>query len=162
MDMNSRNQYLKELRSEYLRTRAKKKRGELLDEAEKRTGLNRKYLMDKLKPKSNLDKDKLQKRRRDLYYDNSIKPALILMWKIFECSCGQRLETSLREETDRMRSLGELNCSDEVAKKLKEISSATIDRKLKHEKELELAKKKYQRKIIQPMIGKGCCKRLVG
>jgi len=52
MDMQSRNQYLKELRTEYLRTKSRKKRGKLLDEAEKRTKLNRKYLMDKLKPKN--------------------------------------------------------------------------------------------------------------
>ncbi len=46
MNMQSRNQYLVELRTEYLRTKLKKKRSELLDEAEKRTKLNRKYLMD--------------------------------------------------------------------------------------------------------------------
>ena len=42
--MQSRNQYLKELRTEYLKTKSKKKRGELLNEAEKRTKLERKYL----------------------------------------------------------------------------------------------------------------------
>ena len=44
MNMQSRNQYLKELRTEYLKTKSKKKRGELLNEAEKRTKLERKYL----------------------------------------------------------------------------------------------------------------------
>jgi len=52
MNMYSRNQYLKELRTEYLKTKLKKKRGELLDEAGKRTKLNRKYLIDKLKTDS--------------------------------------------------------------------------------------------------------------
>jgi len=146
MDMQSRNQYLKELRSEYLKTKSRKKKGELLDEAEKRTRLNRKYLMDKLKPKSNLDKDKSQRRKRQQYYDNSLKPALVAMWKIFDFACGQRLETSLKDETDRLRRLGELSCSDEVAEKLKQMSSATIDRKLKHTKQIELAKKKYGKK----------------
>ena len=41
MDMYSKNQYLKELRSEYLKTKSKKEKGVLLDEAEKRTGLCR-------------------------------------------------------------------------------------------------------------------------
>ena len=49
MDMYSKNQYLKELRSEYLKTKSKKRKGQLLDEAEKRIGLNRKYLMEKEK-----------------------------------------------------------------------------------------------------------------
>jgi hypothetical protein len=146
MDMKSRNQYLKEVRTEYLKTKSKKARGLLLDEAGKRTGLERKYLTQKLKAKSNLDNRPEQRRKKKLVYDNSMKPALVLMWKTFDKACGQRLETSLRDETDRMRSLGELICSNEVAEKLKIISSATIDRKLKHQRELELAKRKYQTK----------------
>lgn len=146
MNMQSRNQYLKEVRVEYLKLKSKKKRGELLDEAEKRTKLERKYLTQKLKPKSNLDKLKSQRKKKKIYYDNSIKPALVRMWKIFDNSCGQRLETSLRDETDRLRMQGELICSDEVALKLKQIKSATIDRKLKHAKQIELAKKKYGKK----------------
>lgn len=146
MDMKSRNQYLVELRTEYLKNKSRKKRGSLLDEAEKRTKLNRKYLMDKLKPKSNLDKDKSQAKKREQYYDNSVKPALVRMWKIFDCACGQRLEISLRDETDRLRAQSELNCSDIVATKLKQMGSATIDRKLKHTKQIELAKKKYGKK----------------
>jgi len=66
MDMYSRNQYLKEIRSEYLKTKSKKEKGKLLDEAEKRTGLNRKYLIEKLKPKSNLDKDKSKETKRGI------------------------------------------------------------------------------------------------
>ena len=147
MNMQSRNEYLKEVRIEYLKTKSKKKRGELLDEAVKRTKLERKYLTQKLKPKSNLDKKTTERKKKKEHYDNSIKPALVTMWKIFDRSCGQRLETSLKDETDRMRQLGELACSDEVAEKLKEISSATIDRKLKHQREIEIAHKKYSKKI---------------
>jgi len=146
MDMQSRNQYLKELRIEYLKTKSKKIRGELLDEAEKRTKLDRKHLIVKLRPKSNLDKDKLQKKKRKQIYDNSVKPTLIQMWKIFDHACGQRLKTSLENETDRLRQLGEISCSDEIAGKLKQISSATIDRKLKHTRTTELAKAKYGKK----------------
>jgi hypothetical protein len=144
--MQSRNQYLVELRTEYLKTKSKKKRGKLLDEAEKRTRLERKYLTQKLKPKSNLDKLKTERKKKEHHYDNSVKPALARMWKIFDNPCGQRLEPLLKSETDKLRSLGELDCSDIVAKKLKEMSSATIDRKLKHTKEIELAKSKYKKK----------------
>ena len=146
MNMQSRNQYLKEVRTEYLKTKSKKKRGELLGEAEKRTKLNRKYLIDKLKPKSNLDKLAGKRKKREQYYDNSVKTALVKMWKIFDHACGQRLETSLKNETDRLRKIGELSCSDIVAEKLKQMRSATIDRKLKHTKQIELAKAKYSRK----------------
>jgi hypothetical protein len=147
MDMQSRNQYLLELRSEYLASKSKKKRGELLDEAVKRTKLERKYLTQKLKSKSNLDTKPIERKKKKEYYDNSIKPALVTMWRIFDRSCGQRLETSLKDETDRLRTLGELVCSDEITEKLKKISSATIDRKLKHQREIDIAHKKYSSKI---------------
>lgn len=147
MDMYSRNQYLKEIRKEYLKTKSKKERGKLLDEAERRTGLNRRYLMEKLMPKSNLDKDKTQRKRRKEYYDGYVRDALVQAWRIFDYPCGQRLESSLKTETDRLRELGELKCSDETAKKLKEISFRTIDEKLKHQKEVERIRKKYQKKV---------------
>lgn len=118
----------------------------MLDEAEKRTKLERKYLTQKLKPKSNLEKLKTERKRKEQYYDNSVKPALARMWKIFDNPCGQRLEPLLKSETDKLRKLGELDCSDAVAEKLKVMSSATIDRKLKHTKQIELAKKKYKKK----------------
>jgi hypothetical protein len=147
MDMRSRNQYLKELRTEYLKTKSKKIRGELLNEAEKRTKLDRKHLVVKLRPKSNLDKDASGRKRRKQYYDNSVKPALVRMWKIFDYPCGQRLVSLLETETDKLRTLGELKCSDVVAGKLKKMGSATIDRKLKHQKEIERMGRKYHRKI---------------
>lgn len=147
MDMQSRNQYLKELRTEYLKTKSKKQRGELLDEAEKRTGLERKYLMVKLRPKSNLDQLPSERKKRTSYYDNYVTAALADCWRIFDCPCGQRLETSLKNETDRLRKQNELICSDEVAKKLKSISFRTIDEKLKHAKEVERMRQKYDRKV---------------
>lgn len=146
MDMYSRNQYLQELRSEYLKTKSKKERGRLLDEAEKRTRLKRKYLIRKLKPLSNLDKRKEDRKKRKLIYGGYVKTALVTCWKIFDEPCGQRLEPLLHTETDRLRKLGELKCSDETLKKLKKMGSATIDRKLKHQKEVEHLKRKYHQK----------------
>jgi len=147
MDMQSRNQYLLELRIEYLKTKSKKGRGELLDEAAKRTKLARKHLIVKLKPKSNLDKDKAQTKKQKQYYDNSVRPALATMWQIFDYPCGQRLKPLLKAETDRLRLQNELICSDEIALKLTQMSSATIDRKLKRQKEIERIKRKYHHKI---------------
>jgi len=63
--MQSKNQHLKELRIEYLKTKSRKVKTALLDEAVKRTKLNRKYLMEKLKPKSNLDKLPQQREKRN-------------------------------------------------------------------------------------------------
>ena len=146
MNMITRNQYLKELRIEYLKTRSKKKRGLLLNEATRRTKLNRKYLIEKLKPKSSLDKLPSERKKRKQYYDNYVRVALASCWKIFDHPCGQRLQPLLEDEVDRLRSLGELECSDIVAEKLKKISFRTIDEKLKHTKEVEKARHKYKKR----------------
>ena len=149
MDMYSRNQYLKHIRTEYLKSKSKKEKGNLLNEAEKRTGLNRKYLMEKLKPKSNLDKDRTQRKRRKEYYDGYVREALVQVWRILDYPCGQRLEPLLKNTDiiERLKAFKELNCSDEVALKLKRISFRTIDEKLKHQKEIERIRKKYQKKV---------------
>jgi len=118
MDMHSRNQYLKQIRVEYLKTRSKKGRGSLLDESEKRTGLNRKYLIRKIRVLSNLDKKKVKVRRRKQVYDGEVTTALVKCWEIFDYPCGQRLKPLLSEEAKRLRRLGELICSDEVWDKL--------------------------------------------
>src|SRR3972149_2231557 len=146
MDMHSRNQYLKQLRIEYLRTKSKKVKGRLLDEAQKRTGLRRKYLIRKLRVLSNLDKKRVKGRRRKQVYDGYVKVVLVKCWEIFDYPCGQRLKPLLSQEVQRLRELGELICSDEVADKLKRISARTIDEKLRHQKEVEGLKRKYHRK----------------
>jgi len=153
MNMESRNQYLEELRIEYLKTKSKKEKGLLLNEAERRTKLNRKYLMEKLKPKSNLDKLPSERKKRKQYYDNYVKAALACCWRIFDHPCGQRLEPLLKDEVEKLRGLGELECSDRVAEKLKKISFRTIDEKLKHAKEVERMKHKYKVKA-NPLLYK--------
>jgi len=77
MNMEARNQYLKDLRSEYLKTKSKKERSKILNEAEKRTGLERKYLIKKFRPKSNLDKQPANRKKRKQYYDGAVKTALV-------------------------------------------------------------------------------------
>lgn len=120
---------------------SKKEKGELLDEYCRNTGEERKYAIKKFRYKVKL-KECRQKKKE--YYDSYVKAALVSMWRIFDYPCGQRLETLLKDETDRMIRLGEVVCSDEVAGKLKKIASATIDRKLEHEREVELNKRRYR------------------
>jgi hypothetical protein len=131
--MNARKQYLKEVGKEYGRT-DEKGRGRLLDEAEKRTGLNRKYLIRILNhPRRQRPR---KQRRRRAEYGAVVVTALVEVWDIFEQPCGQRMVAVLRSELDRLRKLGELRCSDAVADQLKQISASTIDRSLGREKRI--------------------------
>src|SRR4026208_2426138 len=131
--MNARKQYLEELGKEYHRA-DETGRGQLLDEAEKRTGLNRKYLIRVL---NHPRRQRLRKRRRRrAEYGAAVVTALVEVWDIFEQPCGQRMVAVLRRELDRLRKLGELRCSDLVADQLKQISASTIDRSLGREKRI--------------------------
>ena len=146
MDMHTRNQYLKEVRLEYLKV-SKEQKTQLLDEAVKRTTLDRKFLIKKLKPKSNLDRVEVIRRSRTATYDHAVVSALARVWEIFDHPCGQRLAPLLPIEVERLRRLKELSCTDAVAVKLAAISPSTVDRALKHTKEVERLKRKYHKKI---------------
>ena len=132
--MQSRNQYLEVLRERYLKTKAKKEKSQILDEYCRNTGQVRKYVIRKIQPGVSLRPKQRKKRKQT--YDGQVTAALAKVWEIFDCPCGQRLKPVLEVELDRLKGLGELRVSDEVALKLSTMSSATIDRKLKHQREV--------------------------
>ena len=134
MDMHSREQYLERVREEYGKAGKRAKTG-LLNEARKRTRLNRKVLIRKLAhpPKPNPG----QRGPRRATYGAEVVTALVKMWEIFDFPCGQRLAPALGEQIDRLRQAKELRCSEEVAGKLKRISAKSIDRLLAREKRVQ-------------------------
>jgi hypothetical protein len=148
MDMYSRNQYLQEVQKEYWAA-SKSKKTELLNEAEKRTKLDRKYLIRKLKAQNFWSRKPRKKRK--LLYDGQVVAALVRIWEIFDYPCGQRLAPLLKTEVDRLKALGELSCSEEVAGKLKKISPPNIDIKLGHEKQVRHLRKNRHPKT-QPLL----------
>jgi len=131
MDMKSRTQYLRVLQEKYFKA-SKKEKGKIVDEYCRNTGQNRKYVIRKIN--SEIPEQKVRRRRRWIY-DGEVIVALVRVWEIFDFPCGQRLAPLLKEMVPRLRALGELRCSDEVAEKLCQISSSTIDRKLRREKQ---------------------------
>lgn len=140
MDIKAKQQYMDTLRKRYLKGN-KKEKGEILDEYCRNTGQERKYVIKKFRYKVML---KETRKKRKEYYDGFFKTALVVMWKIFDYPCGQRLQSLLEDETEKMRNLGELVCSESVAEKLRKITSSTIDKKLEHEKSVLREKRKYQ------------------
>ena len=130
--MHSRNEYLKVIKESYFKAGSRGEKTQLLDEYCRNTGQSRKYVIWKihravLKPK--------QRKKRKEIYDGQVKAALAKIWKIFDYPCGQRLKPLLETEVERLRKIAEIGISDEVAWKLRTMSPATIDRKLKHERE---------------------------
>jgi hypothetical protein len=131
MDMHAREQYLERVREEYGRA-SKRGKTRLLNEARKRTRLNRKVLIRKLAHPPKPEPGKRGKRKAT--YGVEILATLVKVWEIFDCPCGQRLAPALREQLDRLVEAGEVRCSREIAAKLKRISPRTIDRLLGREK----------------------------
>ncbi len=132
--MHSRNECLKVLRERYSKAKTKWEKSQILDEYCRNTGQARKYAIRKIQPGVNLGPKVRRKRKEG--YDGQVRAPLVKVWEIFDYPCGQRLKPPLEVEVDRLREFGELRVSDEVASKLKRMSSATIDRKLKHQREV--------------------------
>jgi phage tail protein X len=108
--------------------------------AQNRTWMNRKYLI-RLLNRAETPKRKGKRRKRGAKYGAAVVTALVQVWDIFEQPCGERLASVLRCETDRLRRLGELRCSEETAEKLKMISASTIDRLWRREKRARLLRR---------------------
>ena len=134
MDMRSREQYLESVREEY-RQASRKQKTRLLNEARKRTRLNRKVLIRKLAHPPRGQRDR-KHRARGGTYGAEVVTALAKLWELFDYPCGQRLVPALRSELGRLRALKEIRCSDTVAEKLERISPKTVDRLLAREKQV--------------------------
>ena len=133
--MHSREQYLEEVRKEYVRA-DKRGRSKLLSEARRRTRLNRKYLIRILNGTKAGEAKQPARRTRRRSYGVAVLSSLVEVWEIFDYPCGQRLEPALKQEVERLREFGELRCSDAVAEQLRQISAQTIDRLLAREKQV--------------------------
>ena len=127
MSLKVRMEYQKVLRERYWKAKGRREKSQILDEYCSNTGQSRKYAIRRLRagPRST------RARKRRWIYDGEIIAALAKLWEIFDYPCGGRLKPLLEAEVERLRGFGELEISDEVAERLKQISPATIDRKLK-------------------------------
>jgi len=144
MNKEAKEQYMDTLREKYFKG-TKKEKGEILDEYCRNTKQERKYAIKKFNYKVKLKK-KEDRKKRACFYGGVVIAVLVEIWKIFDYPCGQRLEEILNTETENLRKWGEIVCSNEVANKLKKMRSATIDRRLNHEKEVLRLKEKYRKK----------------
>lgn len=144
MDTNSKQQYMETLREKYFKA-SKKDKGKILNEYCESSKEERKYAIKKFNYKIKLKKPEERKKRKE-HYDGYVKSVLAEIWNIFDRPCGQRLKPLIKDEIDRLIKLKEIECNTDVMEKLKKIGSATIDRKLKHEKEVLKFNLKYSTK----------------
>jgi hypothetical protein len=138
----SRKDYLKELKTQYReakRSKNKKTKTELLNQAVSITGLNRKYLIRLLgdlskKSYSPFSRDRTNTRGRKPMYDSiEFKSALLVCWRSINESCAENLQPFLVDLVPHLEALGELNISDKTKGELLQVSVSTIARILKQQ-----------------------------
>lgn len=151
MDINSKQQYMDTLREKYFKA-SKKGKGKILDEYCESSKEERKYAIKKFNYKVKI-KEPHERKKKKVVYGGAVKVALVELWNIFDRPCGQRLKPLIVDEADKLRTLGEIKCSNETMRKLKDISTATIDRKLKHTKKEEFIGLKYKKKNETTLLG---------
>lgn len=147
MDMHSKHQYIEEVRKEYLGS-SREVKSQLLDEAVKRTAMNRKYLIRRLAAAYEIT----QRKKRSMRYGGDVGDVLVKVWEIFDYPCGQRLEAVLKSDMIlRLEKLGEVRCGQEIREKLSSMGSATIDRLLAHERQVRRLNR-YRGAKINPLL----------
>jgi hypothetical protein len=130
MSIHSRIEYLKKVKPRYIKA-DKKTKNIMLDEFCQNTGYNRKYAICRLAPQNEIDPPKVINRKRGYYYTNEDIYWLSKVWEIMDYPCGQRFEPVLSEMIDVLTFHKELAIPETISKKLKGISSDTINKRLK-------------------------------
>ena len=123
MDTTSKKQYMETLREKYLKA-SKKGKGAILDQYCASSGEERKYAIKKFRYTVNV-KDKKDHKKRGKTYDGQVVTVLATMWRIFDRPCGARLKPLLQKETERLRRLKEVLCTDAIATLVVRMSPAS-------------------------------------
>ena len=104
----------------------------MLDQYCETTGLNRKYVIRLLSPRTALSARVTRPRKKRLStYGNEETYYLKKIWEILDYPCSVRLAPMLEPMIEKLRNYHELLVPDSVALKLATIAPSTIDQKLK-------------------------------
>lgn len=132
MTMITRLEYLKRMKIDYLHTQSRPDRTRLLNQIEKTTGLNRKYLIMRLAARISLEPNvTISRKPRKPQYNNTVVYYLKKLWDVLDCPCGQRMVGAIPDTLDALVRHGEICLSSEMRETLLNVSASTIDRKLK-------------------------------
>jgi len=131
MSKMSKKEYLNELRPKYRKANRKQK-GQLLSDFCEFTGYHRKHALRLL---NSLPKTaEKTNRRRPRIYDQLTINALLVIWGASNKICAERLQPYIPEMMDKLIECRELEILPETKEKLLRISTSTVKRILKKEK----------------------------
>ena len=127
MTIAERRTYLGRMRGRYLRA-ARAERGRLLDEMEVVTGLHRKSLLRLLHTPDLARQPRTRQRAKT--YGAAVDDALRVIWESLDYICAERLTPALVRTAQQLVAHGELVVTDALLGQLRDISVASVQRRL--------------------------------
>ena len=109
----------------------KKEKGKILDSLQELTGFNRTYLARRLRTFSFKKVERDKKMVRRCKYTEKDEKALVEIWELMNYACGKRLKAAMGEVISNLERHGHWRYGEEVKAHLLEMSSSTMDRRLR-------------------------------
>jgi len=132
---------IKAIKPRYLKAN-KKEKNKILNKFCSNTGYHRKYAIRILQAGFNNSKIKdIGRKQRKRIYGSVVMAVVIKIWELLEYPCGLRLKPSLLSMVKVLERHKEIVVDNATKKKLKKISSKTIDRRLGKERKLRRLKR---------------------
>ncbi len=128
MSLSSRREYLAIMQERYRLAAGRKEKSQVLDEIVATLDYNRKYATRVLR-RPPLLKRPPPHRQRTLQYLEAL-PAIQLAWEALDYPCAERLHPVLLWTAEQLASHGELSLTGQVQDQLRQISRATLARRL--------------------------------
>lgn len=124
-------------KARYLKVDNKKDKSKILDEFCDNTGYSRKYAIQIFSSKCDYGKiERIGRKKRKKIYSSNVISTAIKIWELLDYPCGVRLKPQLIPMTEALIRANEITVSDDIIIYLEKISSKTLDRRLKKEREI--------------------------
>jgi hypothetical protein len=135
LSMKARSEVIDKQKKKY-QSASKKSKGAILDSVCLSSGLSRDRAARLLSGSDRLrHKESLKKRGRKTEYKSDVYLPLREIWAYMDFACGKRLVSGMGDMLDALIKFGEIECTQEVERKLRSISAATMDRLLVNDRE---------------------------
>lgn len=132
----SKRELLNEVKPRYLKA-SKIEKGKILDEFCFNTGYARKYAVNILQARYDYHRVKREgRKRRKKVYGSATMAAVIKIWEFLEYPCGARLQPVLLSTAEALERFNEICLNETIRNDLQKISSRTLDRRLKKERQI--------------------------
>lgn len=128
MTIDEKRKYLRIVKPRYKQA-GRNEKGQLLDEMEAVTGLDRKTLIRLMQGSL---KRKPRSRQRDKTYGPAVDDALRVIYESFDGICAERLTPNLVWMAQNLERHGELTTTPEMLEQLGQVSTSTVTRRLAH------------------------------